>query len=189
MGPQPFVIHVAQLRRLNGSCQQVARSGPIDPNEGVGPPGPGDSSIQEGELVTCEIELQSFPGGVMATGTVIAPWSGTCRRCTGAVSGELRVGVRERFVDPDKLMADDDAYPIVEDRLDLEPMVHDAVVLELPTAPLCREDCAGLCPWCGIDRNQETCQCAEPRDPRWASLEVLRSGSLGQTAEPVRERR
>ncbi len=83
--------------------------------------------------------------------------------------------MRERFVDPELLAGDDEAYPIIEDRLNLEPMVHDAVVLELPTAPLCREDCRGLCPRCGADRNQEGCDCAAPRDPRWASLDALRS--------------
>ena len=40
---------------------------------------------------------------------------------------------------------------------DLEDLVHDAVLLELPIAPLCREGCRGLCPMCGINRNEKTC--------------------------------
>jgi len=138
-------------------------------------PGPGDTLIPEGELVTCEVELQAFPGGVMARGAVSTRWSGVCRRCTRQVRGELRIDLRERFVDPELLAGDEEAYPIVEDRLDLEPMVHDAVVLELPTTPLCRDDCRGLCPGCGADHNEEACDCAAPRDPRWASLDALRS--------------
>ena len=70
--------------------------------------------------------------------------------------------------------ADEDAYPLVDDELDLEPLVRDAVLLELPLAPLCREDCAGLCPQCGANRNEGACGCAAPRDPRWATLDVLR---------------
>ena len=175
MSTEPFVVHVAQLRRVTGSTRRETRKGRVDPHEGMGAPGPGDSLIPEGELVTCDVELQSFPGGVMARGTVTTSWSGACRRCTRPVRGELRIDVRERFVDPEMLAGDEEAYPIVEDRLNLEPMVHDAVVLELPTAPLCREDCRGLCPRCGTDRNRDACDCAAPRDPRWASLDVLRS--------------
>ena len=43
-----------------------------------------------------------------------------------------------------------------------------------PSVPLCRPDCLGLCPTCGADRNEEPCTCAEPGDPRWAALDVLR---------------
>ena len=52
--------------------------------------------------------------------------------------------------------------------------MRDAIVLELPMAPLCREDCRGLCPQCGADRNEAECGCVAPRDPRWANLDVLR---------------
>jgi len=41
-------------------------------------------------------------------------------------------------------------------------------------APLCMEDCAGLCPQCGANRNEGDCGCVAPRDPRWANLDVLR---------------
>ena len=69
---------------------------------------------------------------------------------------------------------DDEAYPLAGDELDLEPLARDAVLLELPLAPLCTEDCQGLCPTCGANRNTESCDCAPPADPRWAALDVLR---------------
>ena len=69
---------------------------------------------------------------------------------------------------------DDEWYPIVDDTIDLGPLVRDAIVLDLPAAPLCREDCRGLCPQCGADRNEGDCSCAAPKDPRWANLDVLR---------------
>jgi uncharacterized protein len=46
--------------------------------------------------------------------------------------------------------------------------------LDLPLAPLCREQCQGLCPHCGTDLNDETCDCQGPADPRWATLDELR---------------
>jgi uncharacterized protein len=173
MGADPFVVHVARLRRPHGDAVahevrrgEVALAGPldeagIDPGRCVGPAG--------GEA-ECDLTLRPFEGGIDVEGTVTAPWVGICRRCAEPVAGELRIAVRERFADE----PDDDLYPIVDDEIDLGPLVRDAVVLELPMAPLCREDCAGLCPQCGANRNEGDCGCVAPRDPRWANLDVLR---------------
>ena len=67
-----------------------------------------------------------------------------------------------------------ETYQLDEDALDLLPLVRDVLLLELPTAPLCREDCAGICPQCGADWNTTACECRtnEP-DPRWAALRSL----------------
>jgi len=62
---------------------------------------------------------------------------------------------------------------MTDDWLDLEPLAHDACILELPLAPLCGPDCLGLCPECGANRNHETCTCTEKTDPRWAGLAGL----------------
>ena len=174
----PFVVHVARLRRVSGTRWHEVRSGPFDEEGVLGTRSEADSSVPEGADASCDVTLESFAGGVMVTGTVTAPWTGMCRRCAIRVGGVLRIPVRERFADPGDRHGDpedDEAYPIVDDVLDLGPMVRDAIVLELPLAPLCREDCRGLCPSCGCDRNEETCGCEEPRDPRWANLDVLRS--------------
>ena len=77
-----------------------------------------------------------------------------------------------------------DGYALHGDLLDLEPALHDALVLALPLAPLCREDCPGLCVECGVRLAQ-----AGPDhghgpavDPRWAGLPQLDGpGSDGRT--------
>jgi uncharacterized protein len=57
---------------------------------------------------------------------------------------------------------------------DLVSLVREQVYLELPMDPVCREDCAGLCPRCGADRNQGAHECQEkPIDPRWSALRAL----------------
>ncbi len=171
MAADPFVVHVARLRRTV-EHEHVARhgevvlAGPLD-EEGIDPAG---SVVPAGAEAEVDVTLTPFDGGVQAEGTVRAPWVGICRRCAEPVAGSLEVRVQERFGND----ADEDFYPIVDETIDLGPMVRDAIVLELPMAPLCRDDCAGLCIECGADRNEGDCGCVAPRDPRWANLDALR---------------
>jgi uncharacterized protein len=66
------------------------------------------------------------------------------------------------------------------DEIDLSSFIHEVIALLIPVQPLCREDCLGLCPRCGIDRNTESCDCVEknPASP-FAVLEALRGGASG----------
>lgn len=63
--------------------------------------------------------------------------------------------------------------------LDLGPCIREVIALALPLQPLCREECRGLCPRCGVDRNTEQCGCAPPRHSPFAVLEALKRGSEG----------
>ena len=135
-----------------------------------------------------DVTVEAVVGGVSVTGTVRAPWVGVCRRCLGEASGELRVPVRELSTEDGD---GDETYPLVAEVVDLEPMAHDAVLLELPQAPLCRADCLGLCPDCGADRNVEACSGKSPADPRWSALGALRLAhrtrlTIGRAAGPGR---
>jgi uncharacterized protein len=59
--------------------------------------------------------------------------------------------------------------------LETRPILIEQLQLNIPMKPLCRPDCQGLCPVCGIDRNSETCSCEEKSgDPRWAALASLK---------------
>jgi uncharacterized protein len=111
-------------------------------------------------------------------GTVVAPWTGECRRCLEDVVGELRIEVSEVF---ESRATPGETYPIDGDEVDLEPVVRDAVLLHLPLAPLCRENCLGPAPEAfpavvdgvgveGVGVEGEP----PPKDPRWAALDVLR---------------
>jgi DUF177 domain-containing protein len=173
----PFVVHVARLRRPprreahEVRRGEVALAGPLD-EAGIDP---GRSVVPAGAEAVCDVTLVPFTGGIEVDGTVTAPWTGICRRCAEPVSGELQIHVHERYADgPLAGPSDEELYPIMDDDLDLGPLVRDAVVLELPMAPLCRPDCAGLCPRCGANLNEGACGCVAPRDPRWANLDVLR---------------
>jgi len=131
--------------------------------------------VPQGSEVVVDVGLEWVHGGILASGTVSAPWVGECRRCLAPAGGELSTHVRELFEeagDPEV------TYPLHGDQLDLEPLARDAVLLELPLAPLCQEDCKGLCPVCGSNRNQGPCTGhSEGVDARWAALDVLREAS------------
>lgn len=177
MMDRAFVVLVDRLRRDPGPWRDMVLRGPVPP-EVVERRGPGDSTVPLGAEAVCEVRLEPVPGGLVVSGTVGAPWEGVCRRCMAPVGGYLSAQVRERFSETgDHGDGDDDAYRMEEDQVDLAALVHDVIVLELPLAPLCSATCLGLCPTCGTNRNQDACTCGPARDPRWASLDVLRSAS------------
>ena len=80
-----------------------------------------------------------------------------------------------------QVITDPDAFEIVGDQIDMRSMVRENILLDAPVAPLCRPDCAGLCPNCGIDRNTATCACvAVSGDPRWDALSQLKANLPNQ---------
>jgi Predicted metal-binding, possibly nucleic acid-binding protein len=121
--------------------------------------------------------LESVGEGVLATGTVEATLEGECSRCLDPIKEELLLDVQELYFYPDK-EADEDASRVsAEETIDLDPVVRAAVVLSLPFSPLCRDDCAGLCPDCGANLNDDPDHDHPDRiDPRWSALEGLVGG-------------
>jgi uncharacterized protein len=107
-----------------------------------------------------------------------------CARCLEPVSVPLErsfdllhrpqgsdAGVEEAAVGPSEI----DIGYYRGDGLDLEEVLREQVLLAVPLREICREDCRGLCPFCGKNLNQETCRCRAPQpDPRWAGLEDIR---------------
>ncbi len=168
MSAKPFVVHVAKLRRTIGTRWHEVVRGVIDDLRSSG------SAVPEGSEVEADLVLESVFGGVAATGVVRAPWTGECRRCLAPASGVVEVRALEHFTEGGD---GSDTYPLTDHGIDLEPMIHDAVLLELPLAPLCTEQCKGLCPNCGANRNEDPCSCDQsPPDPRWAALGALEFG-------------
>lgn len=94
----------------------------------------------------------------------------------GSITGELTLECSrclDKFVLPVKLTFKQ-AYPASAPEIDLEVEIREQLILNLPDKPLCREDCKGICPECGKNRNIEQCSCAPvPDDPRWEKLKGL----------------
>lgn len=121
--------------------------------------------------IEIDLDLEALNDGIVVRGTVAAPWQRPCRRCLADLNDTARAEIDELY---QVELLDEDAYPIVDGQLDLAPMARQAALLELDDERLCRADCLGLCPKCGIDRNMETCDCdTEVKDHRWAALDGL----------------
>ncbi len=102
-----------------------------------------------------------------------------CARCLTPVSGAFTLDL-EKTVAPRDLLSDlseekFDDYAIIEDGfLDMDEQVRQQTEMEFPARVLCRDDCQGLCPFCGGDRNKTSCDCAGRQiDPRLAPLQKL----------------
>lgn len=141
-----------------------------------------DTSIESRDLgisderitgrVGVALHAVSTVDGVTVAGDITIPWAAACRRCLTPVSGSAVVDVDELYQDT---VVDSEAFVIEGDQIDLAPAVREYVMIELPDGPLCRADCGGICPVCGVDRNEATCTCdTSVRDERWAALDDLR---------------
>ena len=76
----------------------------------------------------------------------------------------------------DETTDEDEVGRMQGDLIDLEPDLRDAVVLALPNHPLCREDCPGLCPECGVHWDDLPADHSHQQvDPRWAALDRLKN--------------
>ena len=168
MVAHPFRLGVADLIGRPGVKRRERFGATLDTLEVAA------SRVPASATVTIDATLEWVTDGILVTGTVSAPWEGECRRCLGPARGVARADVRELF---ERRPREGESYLLDHDVVDLEPLTRDALLLELPLAPLCDPGCLGLCPSCGVNRNESPCSCAEQgRDPRWAALDVLLPG-------------
>ena len=101
-----------------------------------------------------DVRLRGVTGGVSVHGDARFVVRIRCTRCLTESDEERRVRFSELLTDD----LDEADYRLDGDVADLEPVIRDAVTLALPLAPLCREDCAGLCATCGADLNSGACE-------------------------------
>lgn len=127
--------------------------------------------VPAGSPVELDVRMESAVEGVLVTGTAMVELRGECVRCLTPVEDRIEVDLQELFVYPGSEAGEDEASRLHGDLLDLEPVLRDAVVLDLPFQPLCRPDCAGLCPECGANLNEDPDHQHRPdNDPRWDAL-------------------
>ena len=144
--------------------------------------------IAAGAPVDLDLRMESVSEGVLVSGTVSAPITGECSRCLTPFQDHIEVDVTELFAYPDSLTEatteDDEVGRVVGDTVDLEQPIIDAVGLELAFSPVCRDDCPGLCPKCGVSlATAEPGHHHDEIDPRWAKLTTILGSDTDGTAD------
>ena len=169
-GSPDFVFDMRSLSQQPGSYRDVARTAHAP--DGVGS---GLILVPADAEVALDLRFEAVSEGVLVTGSATVPLTGECARCLDPVSSTMEVTFQELYLyqPGDGDGEDDDEERFLDgDLLDLEPAFRDAVVLALPLSPLCREDCPGLCPECGVHLAEAGPDHGhgENVDPRWAAL-------------------
>lgn len=135
------------------------------------------TSVARATRVTGTLVAESMADSLSVTGTVVADWEGTCRRCLEPTFGSVDVEVREIF---ERNAVEGETYELPDDHVDLGPMLDEQVLLSLPLAPLCSQDCAGPAPE-AFPAMVEADDESEPAgDPRWAALDALKFDEPGE---------
>ena len=161
-----LVLDTRDLGRRAGAMKVVQTSVEAPADLGIAVIG-----VPPGSPVELDLRLESVVEGVLVSGLATVQLRGECVRCLGEVSEELEIDVQELFVYPESDATDDEASRLEGDLVDLEPLLRDGVVLDLPFQPLCREDCEGLCVECGANLNDDPQHTHDaPLDPRWEKL-------------------
>ncbi len=127
----------------------------------------GDTLVIETELDISELDpafsnvkvegkIKNIAGVLTIKAVITGVYTSVCDRCMEDASLKLEAKLDTIF---DLNEAKDDSLTLENGKIDLDRTAYDALSLEIPMVILCREDCKGLCPHCGVNLNNETCSC------------------------------
>jgi len=164
-------VAVSDLVGRPGTSRRLERSLTRD-QIGEAPLGPAEDVLTG--TVDVDLHLESVIEGILVRGDVGFDVALDCARCLTPVEDHVDVEVAELFHEPDHEDVEE-GYEIRDEHVDLGILLRDAIVMSVPVRVLCTDDCQGLCPICGTDRNQGQCghRPQDDADPRWAKLAQL----------------
>lgn len=183
-----WAVSVAQVASRPGQSKPIDTVFPA-------PGGIGDDivGVTEGADVRVVGSFDSIVDGLVFTGRIEAPLTAECTRCLKPIDPDWTVNATA-FFPYDAPSADDghgngevdiiagedeaeDIYPLSSDGAfaDMEALLRDTLVEALPLQPLCKEDCLGLCPQCGVDLNEDPDHHHDVTDIRFAALEQFKA--------------
>ncbi len=169
----PLVLDTRDLPRTPGAMRVSERVVPAPADLGLE-----RIRVPEGEPMTLTLRLESVSEGVLVSGRARADLRGECGRCLRDATSMLDVEFQQLYAyehsTTEETTEEDEVGRMQGDLIDLEPELRDAVVLALPVNPVCREDCPGLCPECGVPFDELPADHThEQLDSRWAALRQL----------------
>lgn len=166
----PLIIDTRDLGRQPGAMREVRMEVPAPADLGIEL-----IKIPQDAPLTLDLRVESVAEGVLVSGVVSGTATAECGRCLTATTQDVRVSLTELYAYPgsatEETADEDEVSRLVDDRVDLEPLIRNAIVPELPLTPLCKPDCEGLCAGCG-ERWEDLPDdhAHDVIDPRWAAL-------------------
>ena len=174
-----LVISIADLPRQEGAQRHFEYEFTAPERLGIDLLG-----VPKGSAISAQITLQSVSEGVLVAGAVQTQAVGECARCAQEIKREISESFAQLVYYPQNVAAlaaagdeaaiDGDLMQLMDNHVNLEPIIRDAIILGMPLQPLCQPDCLGLCPECGerwadLPANHHH----DYFDPRFAALDSL----------------
>ena len=129
--------------------------------------------IRFSEPITLKSKIAIDDNVFTIRGKLILKLELDCHRCSKAFNHEISVDINERYLRTEKVQ--EDFYSFSGNEIDLLPMLHDNIIINIPMKMLCSKDCKGLCQTCGSNKNEKQCNCkVEQYDPRLEKLLKLK---------------
>lgn len=166
---------LVDLRRLEETYETRGR---LSADEDI----PFTDTFGDERVISCHVDLSydRSGGAFFFRGKLDGEFKTRCHLCLDdvscSVSGDFDVVVKktgDRRSQPDDTDdANDDLIELSlnEYEVSFDQHIYENLIVNIPMQVLCREDCKGLCPQCGVNRNKEACKCVEKTDPRWDAL-------------------
>ncbi|NBW73001.1 MAG: DUF177 domain-containing protein [Microbacteriaceae bacterium] len=159
-----FLIQVHDLMHRAGTMREFDTEIVLDADLGAGL-----AKVPKGGKVFLELRLESVHEGIYVSGTLRTEAVADCARCLDSLKIGIEVDIQELFAY--SLQVEDDLV-VSDEQIDLEQVIVDSVVLNLPFTPICSPDCLGLCSECGVKMNENPEHAHEAKiDSRWSELE------------------
>jgi uncharacterized protein len=168
---EPILVGVSELREAVGATTDVSRPVALEPFD------------VSGVVYTLEVPARLIASmtnsgeGFLLHGSLEATFAVECSKCLDVFGYDIATDVDTLFVDESTEISDEeqDVLPFSGDRIDIAPVLVSSLRVEMPLAPSCSDDCAGICADCGVDLNEDTCDCADkpPADGPFSALKDL----------------
>lgn len=163
-----MIIEFSDLLARNGRKKEIKLSFEFEPVEFEG------DQIKAVSMVDVDGVVTSDGDVLVLNANIKTQLELQCARCLDTFIYPIDIDIEERFTKNKELQDDDDLIFVMGDTLDITQIAENSIISTLPIKRLCTEDCKGLCPECGVNRNHESCKCENfDVDIRLAKLREL----------------
>lgn len=160
-------VNISDILKVEGASLNIEFDGKIEELNSM------DPSFTFGGPVSFRGTMVNIGGVLKLDGKLHTVYSAKCYRCLKDITGTIDAEVMEDFVNAEK-NHDVDAYTYEGNQVAIDKVLKDNIILTLPMKQVCNESCKGLCPSCGINWNENQCNCKDNQsiNPR---MEILKS--------------